>query len=441
MFNKIIIKFGTLLIVLLTAFGAEAVVKLRGLNLLEDVVSFSKTDESNYNIEFTKPLKEFYGPSFFKKSIQLDFPNTYIKPSKQTYPINNSIISEVFVAQIDPKTVRLRFVLENDGINLRNQFRIEKEGRFLNINIGTGEQVTQKDLDITSVEKPLAQVAEASIDTDDALDDILNEINKAKKTLASSQRIQLDSQTTPAAIETKQTEKQPTDQFEQVSNIPYKDQLQSIIRRKDPLPETSKAKRKSPVQRTENPTKPLKFLDYEGDMIGGTTPGMPETAGKMISSLALVIGLMFIIFYGFKKLVLKNGLMGGNTNAIKVLGTGVLGSKKSVALVEVAGEVLVLGISDDRISLLSKIEDKEKIEELKTAPTPSITSVWNKTQKQKPKPIVAENKIEKKKEKMVNNQVFADYVRQFSNERSGKNPSISKATNSIQKNLGRLRTA
>ncbi|GEM_PF-460291 len=476
--NKITLKFGILLIILLTAFGAEAAVKLRGLNFMEDVVTETTGNESFYNIEFTKPIKHFNGPDFFKKSIQIDFPNAYIDPAKQTYSINDSVISEVFVAQIDPKTVRLRFVLENENIDLRDQFQIQKAGRFLNINIGNGQPIdsnyenyamvetvdnninerdfvketprnTEYSYDSPIVNKaPKTKVQPSSYEisknletpspNEDELDDLLKEIDQAKKTLAAS-----DSFTSNGPVLTKpaveRQSEEPGDSVEQVADISYTDQLKSIISRKDPLAENSRPKKQVTLQQSDASNKALSFLDYDGDLTKGSAPGLPETAGKMVSSLALVLGIMFLVFTLFKKFVLKNGLMGGNTQTIKVIGTGIIGPRKSVSLVEVAGEILVLGISNDNISLLSKVEDEEKIEELKTAPNATISSAWKNVKKEKPKPIAVVP--EKKPTKKVDNQAFANYVRQFSKEKSDPKPSISKAANAIQKNLGKLRTA
>jgi flagellar biogenesis protein FliO len=50
---------------------------------------------------------------------------------------------------------------------------------------------------------------------------------------------------------------------------------------------------------------------------------------------------------------------GGKTGLIQVLESQYLGIKKSVTLVKVPGSVLVLGVSPDRVSLLSKIEEPE----------------------------------------------------------------------------------
>ena len=85
----------------------------------------------------------------------------------------------------------------------------------------------------------------------------------------------------------------------------------------------------------------------------------------MFSMLTVVLAFMFFVFFLFKKFVLKNGLLGGRGNLINVLGTGMIAPRKTVALIEVAGEILVLGVSNDHIALLSTIRDEQKIEKIK----------------------------------------------------------------------------
>ena len=83
-------------------------------------------------------------------------------------------------------------------------------------------------------------------------------------------------------------------------------------------------------------------------------PEMWTTALKMITALAIVIGFLFISLHLFKRMY-KNKLTGPGGNLINVLASSYVGVKKNVALVEVPGTVLVLGITNDRISLLSEI--------------------------------------------------------------------------------------
>ena len=471
MINRIAIKFWILLINILTAFETEAIVDLRNLNFLENIVIETMDNESFYNIEFTSPIKRFDGPKFFKKSIQLDFPNAYIDPSKQRLPIDSSLISEIFIAQIDPKMVRVRFVLKNENTDLSDLFRVQKAGRFLNINIGEilpskvytqkyiakEKNITQKKpllkklsktfatpkiKKITNVPKPPKSNQIQDTHNENDLDDILKEISHAKKTLTNIESYKSKElvQAEPLVnqlLNSKNPGKQSNFVNQAIADFSYKDQLRSIINRKVPLSETTKSNQKSSITETDSANEPLKFLDYDGDLIKGPATGLPETAGKMFSSLALVLGVMFLAFYAFRKLVLKNGLIGVNNEAIKVWETGIISPRKTVSLVEVAGEVLVLGISNDNISLLSKIEDEKKIEKIKTASNSTIFNNWKTSQQQQSKTISKE----KKRDKKIDNVAFANYIRQFSKEKNYPKSSISKTTNSIQKKLGKLRTA
>jgi flagellar biosynthetic protein FliO len=80
------------------------------------------------------------------------------------------------------------------------------------------------------------------------------------------------------------------------------------------------------------------------------------TALQMVAALGIVLGGLFIIFYLMRRFLKKEA--GGSKDAlIKVLANQYLGLKKNIALVEVPGAVLVIGISNDRIALLTKIED------------------------------------------------------------------------------------
>jgi len=75
---------------------------------------------------------------------------------------------------------------------------------------------------------------------------------------------------------------------------------------------------------------------------------------------------------------LKNTAFGGG-KLVQVLSTNFLAPKKNIALVEVAGEILVLGVSDQNISLLTSIREPERIEEIKNAHGDNSHGTdWNK---------------------------------------------------------------
>jgi len=94
------------------------------------------------------------------------------------------------------------------------------------------------------------------------------------------------------------------------------------------------------------------------------TPDLLTTSIKMLSALGIVLGGMLMVFY-FIKRYLKRDLPGSKEKLIKVLSSTYIGVKKHISLIEVPGSVLVVGITNDNISLLSKIEDEEILNKLK----------------------------------------------------------------------------
>ncbi|MFH1624581.1 MAG: flagellar biosynthetic protein FliO [Pseudomonadota bacterium] len=86
---------------------------------------------------------------------------------------------------------------------------------------------------------------------------------------------------------------------------------------------------------------------------------------KMIGSLAFVLAGILVTFWIIKKFLSKGGKVFGGRDVIRILATTYLGQKKVISVVEVADELLVLGITSNHISLLTKIEDGGKIEEIK----------------------------------------------------------------------------
>jgi flagellar protein FliO/FliZ len=85
---------------------------------------------------------------------------------------------------------------------------------------------------------------------------------------------------------------------------------------------------------------------------------------KMLSALALVLGMMVFAVYGMKKFMNKTGPVGNNGEHIKILSTKYLGPKGSIMLLDVLGQVIVVGVTASSISLLTGITDEKSLEKL-----------------------------------------------------------------------------
>jgi flagellar biosynthetic protein FliO len=92
-------------------------------------------------------------------------------------------------------------------------------------------------------------------------------------------------------------------------------------------------------------------------------PDLISTALKMVAALAVILGGLLFVFH-FAKRIFQRDAGGSKEKLIRVLANSYIGVKKNISLVEVAGIVLVLGVTSDNIALLTKIEKKEILDKL-----------------------------------------------------------------------------
>lgn len=90
---------------------------------------------------------------------------------------------------------------------------------------------------------------------------------------------------------------------------------------------------------------------------------------KAVLTLAFVLGLIGASLYALRYWMKKSGQAGLEKRRapVKVLNTAFLGNKKNISIVEVAGKILVLGITPTTITYLTKIDDPAACEELKAS--------------------------------------------------------------------------
>lgn len=94
-----------------------------------------------------------------------------------------------------------------------------------------------------------------------------------------------------------------------------------------------------------------------------SSPDLTLATIKMVVSLVLVLGLLWGLYLlTRKKMAARQN--SGRGGMIQVLESRYLGVKKSIAMVQVPGAVLVVGVSADKINLLSRIEDPEVLSAL-----------------------------------------------------------------------------
>lgn len=93
-------------------------------------------------------------------------------------------------------------------------------------------------------------------------------------------------------------------------------------------------------------------------------PGFTSSVIKMVTALGIVLSLLFAIVYLAKKYLGNRIGLKGQEQKIRVVTSTYLGPKKSIALVEVAGEKIVVGVTATHISMLTKVGREEDFGEV-----------------------------------------------------------------------------
>lgn len=85
------------------------------------------------------------------------------------------------------------------------------------------------------------------------------------------------------------------------------------------------------------------------------TDGLGIMSIKMLIALIIMLGLIFALLYILKRLKI-GPLSGGRSQSMRLLGYLSLAPRKGVALVEVCGQWLVIGVGGDSVNLISRVD-------------------------------------------------------------------------------------
>ncbi len=86
---------------------------------------------------------------------------------------------------------------------------------------------------------------------------------------------------------------------------------------------------------------------------------------KMISALAVVLGLMIGAAWCLKKVGAKTGMGVPDGQLIRIVSSSYIGPKNSIVIVDVLGELLVVGISGSQMTLLTSISDEGRLNKMR----------------------------------------------------------------------------
>lgn len=88
---------------------------------------------------------------------------------------------------------------------------------------------------------------------------------------------------------------------------------------------------------------------------------------KAIVTLVFILGLMGVALLVLRRFMggaPKGGRRNGG-NPVKVVSTTFLGQKRNLAVVDVAGDLIVVGMTPQSVSYITRVENPEAVEEIR----------------------------------------------------------------------------
>jgi flagellar protein FliO/FliZ len=114
------------------------------------------------------------------------------------------------------------------------------------------------------------------------------------------------------------------------------------------------------------------LLSCSGLLLGARTAGAADGAAggfsflgsliQMFAALAIVIGLILLLYYAANKWLRVISPVGGAPRYLRVLETRYLAPKQALVLVEVGGEYILIGSSPAGVQLIKQIDMLEEID-------------------------------------------------------------------------------
>ena len=116
------------------------------------------------------------------------------------------------------------------------------------------------------------------------------------------------------------------------------------------------------VRDTEDAGQVLPEYDYTEPEFGENRTSYSLLILRTVAVLAVII---IVIYLGFRFLLKSKKRLVSDTEMIKVLATYPISANRLIKVVDIAGKVLVLGVTDSNINLITEVEDKETSDRIK----------------------------------------------------------------------------
>lgn len=332
-------RYLTALLAMIGLLAGSADLALASQTSFKDITSYADGERFRIVLAFDKQPKPIV--KYYDKSIQIDVPGGLVTPSRRSFDVNHAGVKEINFYQISPSLLRIRVFPSGSVNDLKNAFSTEIDGEKMVLALGPKSVPASETLTPVPVK--------ASIPPSPS---------EEPKTATISE----NASPAPETVATGEPEVPSATDEVSLSIDEDKDLLAKLHGALEEI-KNADTRGKAPADRTM--AKPVSLLNGGDAQALPPAPSASEAFMKIGSALFIVLSLIFVIAYGAKKyLGAAEGAFGAKRQ-LKVLSNHFIGVKKNVTIVEVGGEILVLGVTNNSINLLARYTDPDKIESIR----------------------------------------------------------------------------
>ena len=115
---------------------------------------------------------------------------------------------------------------------------------------------------------------------------------------------------------------------------------------------------------TQQETNSPSFLKGGEGGLSNNSPDITASIFKMVLALGIVLSLLFAAVFLFKKFFGGKIGLAGKGQQIRVITSTYLGPKKSIAVVDVSGERIVVGVTPTHITMLTRLRNDDEFKDI-----------------------------------------------------------------------------
>ncbi len=325
---------------LLTAYSLLPSETWASQNYLQNLKVYKNPDELRVVMDFLSPIKAEPVTSFYEKSVQFDIPDTYIHPAKRVFEVGDEFLKYVYALQHSKDKVRMRLLVAQSGISLKDRLSVLKDDK--NLIIVIKKAAVTKSQETTAIKSKIKNI-KSEINIAGSQKDL-----EMKSQELGEGELKLQMQNMVSELDTQQSKAD-------INNLEGTKGVEGKI--EEVKPQLTTPDSKNQTSNTETKGAGSSYLKYQ-EPLPVEPPDMSSAIIKTVTALAIVLAAVLLISYIAKKVLKKNDMVFGKDKLIRVLGTSYIGVKKAITLLDVAGEVLVIGVTNNNITMLTKLESE-----------------------------------------------------------------------------------